>query len=200
MMKKALVLMVCLSVLAFCGSALAGIVPSGTVTFEDLYPGSESNAVLPPAGYGGFNWSADFGVITKNYHPGSGYDVGTIGYMAGYTRFANDVYFEGVGGDDFTFIGAFINAAWDATEKVTVNGYLDGSLVYTKDIITNNTAPNWFDFKWNRVDKVEFQPDGQHIAIDNISHCNPTVPLPGAVFLFAPGIAGLIAVRRRMKG
>ncbi len=185
----------------FCLLALTLLLPglafaAGTVTFEDLYPGYETNAILPPAGYDGFNWSPDFGVITKKFHPDSGYDLGCIGYMTGYTRYANDVWFEGIGGEDFVFIGAFITAAWDETEDVIVKGYLNGSLIHQVTITTHNDQPYYFTFNWGRVDKVAFEPQGWHIAIDNIDHCNP-VPLPGTLLLLGSGILGLVGLRFR---
>ncbi len=191
-MKKAILLLVCLGLLSFAGLAQA----AGIVTFEDLNPGYESNTIIPPAGYGGFNWSPYFYAITKGYHPGSGYDLGCIGYVTGYTAYANDVSFEGVSGQDFFFIGAFITAAWDSTEDVIVKGFLNGSQTHTTTITTHNDQPYWFSFNWSRVDKVEFQPQGQHIAIDNISHCNP-VPVPPSLILIGTGLVGLLGLRRR---
>jgi len=39
------------------------------------------------------------------------------------------------------------------------------------------------------------------LSIDGgtIPNPNPTVPIPGAILLFAPGLAGLVAIRRRMN-
>jgi hypothetical protein len=198
-MKKILVLMVCLSVLAFCGPAQAGWVPSGTVDFEDLYPGYEAQDITIPDGYGGFNWSPDFLGITKYRYPGSGYEYGCIGKVCAYTGWADDVWFAGPNGDDFNFIGAFITAAWDETEDVIVNGYQNGALVRTTTITTNNDELNFFSFNWLYVDKVEFQPQGQHLAIDNISHCHGVVPIPAAVWLLGAGLMGLVGLRKKVR-
>ena len=190
-MKKVFLCLLLVSLLV-PGAALA----AGTVTFEDLYPGYEIYDYPVPAGYGGFNWSESFGWITKEYHPGSGYDLGCIGKVAGFTAYANPVWFEGIGGEDFVFIGAFITAAWDDTEDVIVKGYLNGSLIHEVTITTYNDAPYYFNFNWGRVDKVAFEPQGAHIAIDNINHCNP-VPLPGTLLLLGSSLLGLVGLRLR---
>lgn len=187
-MKKIFLCLLALTLLP--GLAFA----AGTVTFEDLYTDTYFYPI--PQGYDGFNWSEYFGVINKNYHPGSGYDKGCIGNIAGFTAYAAEVWFEGIGGKDFVFIGAFITAAWDETEDVIVKGYLNGSLIHQVTITTHNDQPYYFNFNWGRVDKVAFAPQGWHIAIDNIDHCTP-VPLPGTLLLLGSGILGLVGLRFR---
>lgn len=70
----------------------------------------------------------------------------------------------------FNFDGAYITAAWDNTEQVTIEGCKDGSLKYTQTITTHNDNAYWFDFNFIDVDTVCFIPHGSHLAIDNITY------------------------------
>ncbi|NIM52927.1 MAG: hypothetical protein GTO22_27435 [Gemmatimonadales bacterium] len=142
------------------------ILVNQVIDFEDLYPGYETPDIPLPAGYAGFDWSPYSYAITKYYHAGSGYEYGTIGMVSLYTAWAADISF---GGKPFDFKGAYITAAWDATENVIVEGWADGSLLYQTTITTHNDDAYWFDFEFEGVDHVWFRPQGAHIAIDDIT-------------------------------
>jgi hypothetical protein len=136
------------------------------LTFEDLDPGYETINVIP-AGYHGFQWGSYAYWITKNYHPGSGYDYGTLGHVSLFTAYALPI---SMGGAPFNFTGAYITAAWDATEQVTVQGWRNGVQVYSTTITTHNDQAYWFSFSFAQVDTVWFVPAGAHLAIDNITY------------------------------
>jgi len=145
----------------------AGTPVTHVINFEDLDPGYETYNALP-AGYAGFTWSGDVYWTTKYYYPGSGYEYGTVGRVCIFTGWAHDIYFNG---ETFNFDGAYITSAWDSTEQVIVEGWLDGSMVYQETITTHNDQAYWFDFDYEGVDTVRFEPQGSsQIAIDNITY------------------------------
>lgn len=150
-----------LCVLGYTSAAFGATV----IDFESLYSGYDTVEPLP-YGYGGMTWNSDSYFITRNYHPGSGYEYGTFGNASLFTAYAADINF---GGHVFDFNGAYVTAAWDSTESVLVEGYLEGSQVYSKVIVVNNHAATWFEFSFIGVDSVVFAPLGSHIVIDNIT-------------------------------
>jgi hypothetical protein len=140
--------------------------------FEDLDPGSETLGQIP-TGYQGFSWSSSSNWITKyRQSKTKGYEYGTIGRFSLFTSYARDVSLsDGV----FDFSGAYITSAWDSTEQVVVEGWRDGSLVYTETITTHNDQAYWFDFSFTNIDTLWFRPLGRYIVIDDITFGSPII-------------------------
>jgi len=181
---------------------MAGVAKALVLDFEDLYPGYESYGPIP-SGYKGFNWSSKAYWITDKYHPGSGYDYGTIGNVSLFTAYAADI---SMSDGYWDFNGAYITAAWNTGQDVTVEGWRDGSLIYSTTIIISYNGPYWFDFNYENIDTVWFRPGdsgtnaglggyGHHIVIDNID-VTP-IPEPATLFLLGSGLIGLAGIGRR---
>ncbi len=157
------------SSLALLVSMFLIVVPNiigDVIDFEDLDPGYETYQPLP-SGYAGFNWHPSASWMTKYFYPGSGYEYGTIGRVSLFTKWAHSI---SMADGSFNFDGAYITAAWDSAEQVIIEGWKDSSLKYTQTITTYNDKAYWFDFDFIDVDTVWFIPDGNQIAIDNITY------------------------------
>ncbi|MBI4686523.1 MAG: PEP-CTERM sorting domain-containing protein [Nitrospirae bacterium] len=191
------------------GLCFTGLSQASVLTFEDLYPGYETFGSPIPAGYGGFNWNSSAHWTTKNALPGTGYEYGTVGNVSLFSWWdiqgslplsMSDGYFD--------FNGAYITAAWDGFEWVTVEGLRDGSTVYSTLISTSNNpagAPYWFDFNYLNVDTVLFTPHGYNIVIDNITYNyagnqgGGNVPEPATLLLVGSGLVGLAGLKKKLK-
>jgi hypothetical protein len=160
-MVRSLTRILALAALALPTTAVAVDV----IDFEDLHPGYETYTALP-AGYAGYSWNYYSWYMTKYALPGTGYEHGTVGSVSMFTAWAADV---SMGGDTFDFAGAYITAAWDSNEYVTVQGYRAGAQVYSETILTHNDQAYWFDFGWSDIDTIWFRPHGNHIVIDDIT-------------------------------
>jgi hypothetical protein len=195
-MKKALFL-VMLGV-AWFGVASAGA--AEVLTFDDV---STTTTYEPiPSGYGGFQWSEHFNVIHRDYHPGSGYDLGTVSGM--YTAFNASAYPVSMGvapGSTFDFNGAYLTSAW-YDQNVQVQGFLNGSLVADQSVWTVTTGPTWVDFNFLGIDTLTFTSlGGSQFAMDNFTYNGehgPVVPVPGAIVLGTLG-TGLVGWMRRRR-
>lgn len=183
--------------------SFAGVAHAAVLDFEGLT--SNDCCDLIPDGYGGFTWSDDFSLINGgNYHPGSGYDTGTVsGEYTAFNSWENDVSIEN---GTFTWNGAYFTAAWNNGLNITVEGWAGGSMVYTNTVVVNTTGPTWFDFNYENIDTVMFSSSGgtnagyggygTHFAMDNFTY-NASVPEPSTLLLMGSGMAGLALFRRK---
>lgn len=136
------------------------------LTFDDIITGVTSGTV--PNGYGGFDWD-QFGVLHRDYHPGSGYENGTVsGDYVAYNQWADVAT---ISDGTFWFLGAYLTSAWDESLSIKVDGYLGSSLMFERTVTVVNTGPTWFDFNYSDVDSVKFTSlaGGNHFAMDNFT-------------------------------
>jgi hypothetical protein len=183
--------------------AFAAAPAGASVTFDDL-SGSMANI---PNGYAGLNWSNFCSLDGTSMSSTSGYHNGIIS--------PNNVAFNGGGtpaefsGTSFDLGGMYMTAAWSAGLNVDIEGYRDGSLVYSQTVVVDTTSPTWLVLNYLDVDRVRFVSyggtdyaqdggDGAHFAIDNVSFeaVAPTVPAPAALVLGSLG-TGLVGWLRR---
>jgi hypothetical protein len=180
--------------------ALSGAAPTASANvlyFDDIPfvidPGWGDSMPMPN-GYGGFNW-VNFGIISRNQYPGSGYDLGCVS--------PDNVAFNGYGAPAllsdglFDFNGAYLTSAWNNPNYVTVSGYFGPSLLYETTVETNTAGSTWFTFNYTGIDSLRFASSNLHFAMDNFTYNATVIPAPGAVLLGSIGVSFVGWLRRR---
>jgi len=125
-----------------------------------------------PAGYNGIAWDNHVYVMTlaegADY---GGYDNGVVS--------GDNVIFNGNGisptvfafNETVSFDSTYLTSAWDTTQNVVFQGYLNGVLVYTSaSIEINNTNPTLIELNWEGIDKLVISNSGTHWAMDNFTY------------------------------
>ena len=183
--------LVCLTLLT------PAVYASTTLTFDDL---NGSNADTITDGYGGFTWNnaTTLGVIDKNQTIGSGYYYGTISSNNSvFNSFGHSpVDIKSVGGSAFTFNDAYFTSAW-ANQQISFEGLLNGISRYTSGLFNiNTTTPVDIVLNWSGINEFKIVNNGSQYAMDNFT---TSVPVPGAIWLFASGLLGLGALRKKAQ-
>jgi hypothetical protein len=134
-----------------------------TVDFDDLDP-FYSDGYPVPAGYAGLTWVNFNSMYVPSYHGDS------IGYVTGMAS-EEFVVYNFLGGaaefsssEPFTFVGAYLTAAWFDGLEITVDGYVDSQLVYTSTVRVSPTVRQYFTFDYKGVTRVTFIPSGGTLA------------------------------------
>lgn len=179
-----------LSMLAIA-TALEKPVEAVVVTFDDIDTTYGFGAV--ENGYGGLDW-VNFGYVNQIFHPGSGYENGLA--SGDYTAFNWYAQPAEVTGDLFDFQGTFLTAAWNNGLNVLVEGFSEGILKYSQNVVVNPSESRWFGFDYIGVDRVKFTSSGgvdanpndnivgRNFVIDNFtyrksnSNMTPATPPP----------------------
>ena len=201
------IVLACVLVLATLGNALATVVDfEGQPFFAPLsegYAGFTWNNFLGMDSIqfqaAGFSYSGDSGFV-RGAVSGTGTAFSVLGEDASFSRAAR-----------FDFQGASLTGAWNNGLQVQVRGYRDGALLYDTTVTANAQGPLAFTFDYQRIDTVSFHSSGGTAAgykgsgtsfvLDNLQYTVSTVtPAPGAAWLLAPGLAGLLGLRRRFAG
>jgi len=207
-MKKWLVPLACVAILALAGGAFAT-----TLDFEDLTSFIGYGFIATP--YHGFEMTLA-GFVYKNLYTGSGFYYGTTGNvsMADLYDSITNITMAMPNGR-FDLVSADITSGWNTGEHFTVEGWRNGVKVYTFTDITSYNGPYSFTFNFLDIDKVIFisgtdgvnaqlppyYGDGQHLCIDNVVYNTSAVPLPASVLLMGSGLLCLsgLGLRRRFR-
>ena len=189
---------ICVVMLAVLSISL--IANASVITFDDL-PDPGSTDLFIPDGHAGFSWENFHYINGSVWHPGSGYENGTISGYVAYNGHADDATMVISSVSAFDFQGAYLTSAWNNGLNITVNGYANNALIDTQTVVVDTTGPTWFDFDFIGVDSLEFQSfggvgaglggGGEHFVLENFTF----VPEPMTLSLLALG--GLLIRKRR---
>jgi hypothetical protein len=194
-----------LSVLAiFLTLALAQPSSAEVLYFDDL-PGG---GVEVPNGYGGFNWNSatQVGSIEQSYYgSGNGYYTGAVsGDKTVYNFFGDsptNIDWASTGAFDYT--GAYWTAAWDDTQTLSFNGFLNDNLLYSSiNYQINENVPVWIELNWAGITRLQIINSDNQWVMDNFTFnelgTNP-VPEPSTVLLLGIGLIGMAGIGRKTK-
>lgn len=181
---------------------------ANVVNFEDQYPGYDTAQPLD-AGYAGFDWAGDPYSVTNGLLPGSGFEFGTMDSVS-LAVFDDGVAFSRP--ELFNFDRASVAAAWNIDESVLVQGWRQGELLYSRNVLASYNAPALVDFAFNGVDTVTVHGSGgtdagleggggQQLVLDNLEYSFPqagpvALPEPTALWLIGAGLILLGLARR----
>ena len=132
-----------------------------TITFDDLDPVWSQNLPLYPD-YAGLIWTNFSSMCVPAAYP-LGY---TTGYVTGMVSPEFVVYNDNGGTAEFssakpfTFVSAYLTAAWLDGLDITVEGFLDSTLIETTTVKVSPTASQFFTFDYKGVNRVVFTPSG----------------------------------------
>ncbi len=148
-----------------------------------------------PNGYEGLNWD-QFDVLHEDYYLRTGYDYGvTSGQWVAYNVWD---YTATVSGNLFDFTGAYFTSAWDYNNILTIEGYNNGTLLYSAQLTLNTYTPVWFQADWLGVDSLKFFTSGSQFVMDDLTiNESAPIPEPSTIFLVGSGLIGLAGYGRK---
>lgn len=127
-----------------------------------------------PDGYHGYNWDIpDYG-LNLYAVDGDNVDQSTGYYLAGsnvaFTPHAHQpINITRSDGGNFDFESVELTSAWDSSQEVTLEGYLDGNLLYSETVTIYNTSVTDVNVNWGPIDSLIIGNNGSHLILDNFN-------------------------------
>lgn len=169
-------------------SLLSFAVSADVITFDNI--ATTTGWVYIADGVDGFEWT-NIGIINKNYHKGSGYDIGTVsGDYAAFNPYAyNPSISVSSVGEVFDFDGVYVTSAWNTSDVITFKGFNGTELVYEQSVSITNSKAKWCDFNFDDITSLEmYSANGTWFVIDDFTYTPHAVPEPGTLSLLSLGL------------
>ena len=152
------------AVLLLCHTALAS---AAIVNFDDLDASGGDLGLDSLSPYQGFTWT-NFSAYTNV--PGfPGFNNGIVSldnaaYSGGelFGATVTPVIGKIEANDPFDFVSAYLGSGYYDDLDLTVQGRLDGSLLFTSSLILNTTAPVLINFAFTGIDELDFPAGAEH--------------------------------------
>ncbi len=143
------------------------------VSFDDVvleYGSDDSVPYKILDNYEGLSWDDHVYVVKGSSYGSSGYEVGTTSgdqvALNGYAPQETTFTFDEVS----TFNSMNLTSAWDSTQDVTLEGYLNGNLIYTSTSTINNLTSTFIELNWSEIDTLVLKNTGSHWAMDDFTY------------------------------
>lgn len=175
----------------------AQVAQADLISFEDI-DAAEGSVATP--GYAGFEWDARWALGNTSLVGFSGVTNAGVQFLYNAGLTSNLVIDRA---DPFDLLGLYL-AAPDLRSRaywVKVTAYDSGNqLIGTTGYQTIGTSPLWVGTSFTNVSRLVIDPYGGLFMVDGLQYRNTFVSLSeaGALLLFAIGLLGLWAARRRM--
>jgi hypothetical protein len=175
---------------------------AAVIGFDDI-TGAGVPAIVD--GYAGLDWTNMYSVNSSTYPYDSGYVWGNV--SADRAAFSGPQGSSGFASDqDFSFDSVYLTGAWRDDLNVLVEGWDDGVLVHSTNLVVDLYAPTQFTFGWSGLDAVTFttsggidaglRSSGPQLVMDDLVLTPVPEPETWAMLLAGLGVVG-IRLRRR---
>jgi hypothetical protein len=182
--------------------ACAGVGHATVLTFDDV-PGAVRNSYGAVGTYAGYTFGATapenrmdwIDTVSEDYNRGA-----VSGNFTLVNNFGGAAVITKAGGGQFAFGGLWAETWLDwESQSGQVQGYRDGSLVWTSSVTLGGTFSHVGAVAGN-IDELRLD-FGDFFLVDNLelNEASAEVPLPGTPALMALGLAGLVLRRRSRR-
>jgi len=189
-----------LSAVLLCACAATGTANAAVLTFDDI-PGVAPASYGAIGSYAGYTFGSTGDTSRLDWVDTAGelYGRGAVsGSFTMVNNFGGAAVIRRDGGADFSFGGLWAEnwLDWD-TAQGSLQGYRDGSLVWTSDMTLGASFAYHAGVAGN-IDELRIDFNGNFI-VDNLelNDAAAEVPVPGTEALMALGLAGLFLRRKK---